>query len=78
MCIRDSNHFALTRLADQQHAAWCENHHARAVYILGKNRNVKSWRRFQLREIEPRFSGVSKSGMNQQRQQERKRRVRQS
>jgi hypothetical protein len=56
------DHPAFTRLADQQDSARTEDHHARAVYFSGKNRDVESRRRFQLREIETGVRGASKIG----------------
>jgi Arc/MetJ family transcription regulator len=50
--IGQRDHLALTRFADQQHAARAEDQHARAVHFFGENRDVESRRRFQLREIE--------------------------
>ncbi len=66
------DHLALTRFADQQDAAGAEDHHARAVNIFGKNRDVESRRRFQLREIEASFLG-GKIGTSKEKEYEQKR-----
>ena len=68
--IRKRDHLAFTPLADQQNSGGREDHHAGAIHLVGKNRDMKSWRRLQLRQIEAGFLGASKRGVNHKQQEE--------
>ena len=67
--IAQRDHLALARFADQQLAARSEHEHARAVNVVGENRDVKSRRCFQSRKIERGYFGVSQVAEGEEREQ---------